>query len=408
MPELRDIEIVCVDEDAFGYATFQSHNQKVVSNRNGIFMTYLKKRHNQAYTSQTWRLARSVDGGRTFSVLFEATDPTNPPVLETDEVDNIYLARPDFVDRHAYLYRFLAEEGYARPHVTRVEKGSAGKYCMMYDRNRGQLTYFAHNNTFHAVWLDGTVRSSQTILKTGPTACLQYPQLSLDPDGTLHAAWTTNKNDEYLYTDIHYMQSGDGGKTWRKMDGTPLDLPVVADYHGPADQVNLDDEYDHHTWLSSFMVKGGKLHFVYKYAAPGDRARQHYVRYDVKTARREVDVWPEFKGDRISLSHVDGFFASRAEWPGSPLYCVLAQDGRVACLRSDDNGEGWQDHAISERRFATHEKMSNPYAIGGCREVTADGYVIGSFTDRIPDPDQVSDLTAPGAAAPVYFFKFRA
>jgi hypothetical protein len=43
----------------------------------------------------------------------------------------------------------------------------------------------------------------------------------------------------------------------------------------------------------------------------------------------------------------------------------------------------------------------------GRREVAEDGWVIGSFTDRIPDPDRIADLTAPGASAPVYFFKFR-
>jgi hypothetical protein len=408
MPGPSDIEIVCADEDAFGYATFQSHNQKVVRNRNGIFMTYLKKRFNREYTAQQWRLLRSTDGGKTFSVVFEATDATNPPVLETDEADNLYLARPDFVDRNAYLYRFLASEGYARPHISKIEKGSAGKYCMMYDRERGQLYYFAHNNTFHVVGLDGTVRRSGTIMKKGETACLQYPHLSLDLDGTLHAAWTTNKNDEYLYTDIHYMKSVDGGGTWRKMDGTPLELPVIADYHGATDQINLNDEYDYHTWLSSFMVKNGKLHFVYKYAAPGDAMREHYVRYDLKTAQREIDLWPEFKGETISLNNPDGFFASRASDPGSPLYCTLVQDGRIACLRSDDNGTTWHDHAVSSRRFGVNEKMNNPYSVGGSREVTEDGWVLGSFTDRIPNPGQIKDLTAAGMSAPVYFFRFRA
>lgn len=32
------VELVCVDDKATGYGTFQSHNQKVVSNEHGIFM----------------------------------------------------------------------------------------------------------------------------------------------------------------------------------------------------------------------------------------------------------------------------------------------------------------------------------------------------------------------------------
>jgi len=61
---------------------------------------------------------------------------------------------------------------------------------------------------------------------------------------------------------------------------------------------------------------------------------------------------------------------------------------------------------VSERRFASDEKLTNPYAIGGCREVTADGYVIGSFTDRMPVAGKIEDLTVPGSVAPVYFFRF--
>ncbi len=151
MPGLTVIETVCVDDDATPFGTFQSHNQKVMSNRNGIFMTYLKTR-NEPYTAQTWRLLRSTDGGRTFSTVYESTDATNPPVLESDEQGNIYLIRPDFVDKNAYLYRFLAQDEYAKPQISTIPKGSGGKYCMVLDPERGQLYYFVHNNTFHIIY----------------------------------------------------------------------------------------------------------------------------------------------------------------------------------------------------------------------------------------------------------------
>ncbi len=40
-PGLTAIELTLVDDEATGYATFQSHNQKVVSNRNGILVTHI-------------------------------------------------------------------------------------------------------------------------------------------------------------------------------------------------------------------------------------------------------------------------------------------------------------------------------------------------------------------------------
>jgi len=44
-------------------------------------------------------------------------------------------------------------------------------------------------------------------------------------------------------------------------------------------------------------------------------------------------------------------------------------------LVSRDNGSSWSDDAVASREF------SDNYATGGAREITADGYVIGSFTE---------------------------
>src|SRR5687768_6269868 len=108
------IELTLVDDHATGYATFQSHNQKVLANSGGVFMTHIRSR-NEAYTAQQWRLSRSTDGGRTFTTVHEATHATNPPVIETDEAGNVYLVRPDFADNHSYLYRFSPDDDYREP-----------------------------------------------------------------------------------------------------------------------------------------------------------------------------------------------------------------------------------------------------------------------------------------------------
>ena len=144
-PGVTPIQLVCVDAQATGYGTFQSHNQKVVSNRRGFFMTHIRSR-NEAYTAQSWRLSWSTNGGESFATLFAATNATSPPLLESDEAANLYVARPDFVDGHAYLYRFLARENYREAHVTRIPNGSAGKYAMVLDPNRKQLSNAGPNS----------------------------------------------------------------------------------------------------------------------------------------------------------------------------------------------------------------------------------------------------------------------
>ena len=151
---LTRIELTCIDPTATGYGTFQSHNQKVVENANGIFMTHLRSR-NEAYTAQQWRLSRSKDGGKTFTTIFEATDPTNPPVLETDSRANLYLARPDLVEGSAWLYRFAPDDDYAVPRRAKIPGAAAGKYAMFLDQMRQEIYFFSHNNSFHVLSLEG-------------------------------------------------------------------------------------------------------------------------------------------------------------------------------------------------------------------------------------------------------------
>lgn len=385
---MESIETVCVDEAGTGYGTFQSHNQKVLRTGRGYFMTHIRTR-NPGNTAQQWRLSHSPDGAR-FLTLFEAVHATNPPAIESDEDGNVYLGRPDFVDGHAYLYRFLAADGFSEPRITRIPGGGAGKVCMLYDPGRRQIYFFAHYDRFYVLGLDGTLRRSTTILAPGRNAYLQYPHLSLDSDGVLHAAWTTEKHGVYLYWDIHHMLSRDGGANWEKMDGMKLQTPVVSAEDGPTDRITLDDEFEGHTWLSNFMAKDGKLHFIYLAQSPHDR--QHYVRYDIASGRREIDLFPVFKGETITLRGLDGFFASGRS-RGSPLYCVMQTPGKaIGCLRSDDNGSSWHDHAVSSRAFI-------PYSVGGFREVTQEGMIIGSFTHETVSPDDSA------GRCPIFFLK---
>src|SRR5260370_1168877 len=114
--------------------------------------------------------------------------------------------------------------------------------------------------------MDGTERSKVELLTAGPHAYLQYPHLTLDTSGTLFAAWTTSKvvkSNVSIYHYVHAMKSVDGGKTWQALDGKSIALRAVADDTGPATIISKADEFDVHSWLSAFMAKDGKLHFVY-------------------------------------------------------------------------------------------------------------------------------------------------
>ena len=374
------IEITLVDSDATFYGTFQSHNQKVISNDNGIFMTHLRSR-NETYTAQQWRLSRSIDNGKSFTTIYEATHATNPPVLETDSLDNIYLARTDLIDDNVYLYRFSPQDDYNEPVITSIPRVGADKYSMMIDEQNQRLYFFSKYDWFNVIGLDGAIQHTVRLHRDGQIADLVYPHLSMSADGALHLAWTTQKHGVYLYWDIHHMLTPDGGVTWKNLDGTTLVPRVVTDHNGPALRITLDDEFESHTWLSNFMVKDGKVHFVY--LAQTSPNRQHYMRYDIETATREIDQQPLFQGETISLRGLDGFFASRLDQPGSTLYYVSMAGSKIGCLASDDNGSTWHDYALTDSAFPSI------YSIGGCRQITDDGYIIGSFTATGYNPPRV-------------------
>jgi hypothetical protein len=189
------------------------------------------------------------------------------------------------------------------------------------------------------------------------------------------------------------MVSRDGAASWSTLDEKPMEIPVVADEGGNAQQIILPDEFESHTWLSNLLAKDGKLHFLYM--AQTKPAREHYVRYDIRSGKEDLRIQPTFCGEKISLMGLSGFFAARSSLPNGPLYCVSRFGRRIGCLASDDNGKTWYDYAVSP-------EITNSYSIGGARELTADGHIIGSFTDQLASTSEPTD------SAHVYFFRIQA
>lgn len=387
------IELTRIDDQAIAYATFQSHNQKVVSNRHGIFLTYIRAA-TPDYLAQTWRLVQSTDHGQTFTTRLEETRATNPPVLETDRHGTLYLTRPDFQDGNAYLSRFATPE--LAPAETTLVGGSAGKFCQLLDEPRNRVFYFAHNGTFHVTGTDGEVQKTKTLLVPGPKAVTQYPHLTLGDDGTLFAAWTTNSLNEYLYRSIQAMKSADGGETWVTLDGKPLTLPIVSDDTGPTTRISRDDELDVHSWLSAFLFKQGKLHFVYW--AKTNPQRQRYLRYDAGTGKLELDQEPIFDRQTPAEPNDAGLLVTDPANPAAPLYFVSTIENRkrLACLESTDNGSNWHEFAVSDKSFP-----HRVYSIGGARSLTAAGEIIGTFTDVVA----TAQLYTEANSGTVWFFR---
>jgi hypothetical protein len=177
-------------------------------------------------------------------------------------------------------------------------------------------------------------------------------------------------------------------------------------------RITRDDEFERHTWLAAMVSHSDKLHFTYKTGAfeksgnqTGVAARQHYVRYDEASGQQELDVYPEFRGEQLVIRGSHSLLAARSAVANSPLYCVGYEAPwmtrcRLVCLASDDNGRSWYDYAVSQQQFM-------PTGLGGCRKLTEDGLIIGSFTDLV-DVDELDDLDMFADRHGIYFFKIQA
>jgi hypothetical protein len=362
-------------------ATFQSHNQKVLQTREGIFLCVMTRQDapDTGRDSCQWRILRSTDGGDSFDLAYESPilGGNKPACLEADEDGNLLAFCENARDVPNEML-FLKFQGFRNPRFLKVGPSHYGKFSMAYDR--ATRTVHAWNHYGRLFWIDPDrgVRRWMDVVQNGPHATLQYPHVFLEP-GRLHHAWTTQAPRHRW--DIHYIQSRTGGEAWQKADGTPLALPIVGDDTGPADAIVLPDELEQETWLANLLVKEDKAHFAYlayrSSVLPESTPfmnRQHYVRLDLATGRIDRNLYPEWKGERVSLNGQDGFFATR---PGAPLVHVgRANHTSIGALASRDNGETWEDLALSESLGG-----SVLYAIGGCREITEDGFVLGTFTD---------------------------
>ena len=406
------MKITEVDPDAVTSATSQSHNQKVVANAYGIFMTHIHKeqccdRRNSCMGAShskcpipkfisTWRLSRSVDGGATFKSIYEGRHGTFPPALETDSQGNIYLAHTDYFQngQNAYLMRFLARDNFRNPTIRVLTSGMGPKFAMEIDEVRGQLYFYSDSNKFFRIRLsDLAVIAKYRLTRDGTIANMHYPHFYLGENGHLYLAWTTvfltyEIDNRPPYWSIHFMRSLDGGVTWVKPNGQKLNPPIIADHNGPTDEITLADEHGVNTWLSTFIVKGDKAHFIYYVDWPVNK--EHYVRYDLASARIDRNVVP-FEGDGASIANLDGVYATRRSI--KEIFCVSKNnhtDSRIVVLKSEDNGLTWRKHALGP--------VSITHALGGSPQVTNDGYIIGSYTES-------SNFGDPTAKKIVKFFK---
>lgn len=378
---LNDVDLTSylVETNTIGYSTFQSNNQKVVHNANGIFLAY-GRTANAGYTTQTWRLSKSIDGGQTFSSLYNDDSATSAPCMETDSAGNLYLIAP-FGITDAKFYKFLASD-YTTPSVTTTLVGlTQEKYSMALDEANDRIYFTSNSNKFVALDLDGAiVTGPYTFTQNGPIAVAEYPNLQLDDDGNLYCAWTTHDASPTIYWNISWLVSRDFGVTWEKADGTPITLPVIVDSTGPCDQITRTIEQGKTTWLSSFMFANERLHAWYYLEDDDGSQQQVYVRIHPTTGAIEIRTIQPLVCNP-TIAGLDGFFVRNTYGTfASPdvLRIITTSENRyIVSGISEDNGVTWRRNKILDMNPAVDNRV---YSCGGFRQLVGGTTAYGAFT----------------------------
>ena len=339
---------------------------------------------------------RSTDGGLSFQIAYEEAYGVNPPTLETDEANNLYLIFPTENSNGTRFLKF-APGNYSSPAVnkTTTAAGSAGKFASFYDRTRGLLCHATQWGYFLVFDKSGNLTKSKRVWTTGSTGSgPSYPHLFVDEGGVIHYAMTTHDSaDAIPYETIRYLKSTNGGDNWKKMNGTSVSIPVSCDPDSSnSTQINLEDEDTLNTWLGHMHVKNGKAHFMYNTRGVTP-VRQHYMRFNATTGVREIDSYTDWGNQwgnpPIQSAEGDGLFASDPDDPAGPLFAVgrYAESStrkRLVGLVSHDNGSTWQNRAITPASGAGDISDGLLTNVGGCRTLTPDGKVIGTLAADRP------------------------
>lgn len=369
------------------YATFSSHNHKIVQNQYGIFMTYWD---GQADDLGNWKLVRSLDQGASWGTIAWESTSAKPPVLVGDVEGSVFLIWSDRRDmdkpetgRPARFRRFDPEDGFKGSSDTLIPDGASDKFTAIYDRDKGVIYYLSfmqaseYQLNFYELDRLGNVMFSRSalvvpdVMMPAPFPYPIYPHLTLAGD-RLYAAFTTTLSGGD-YRTIYYLWSDDEGRTWRSPLGQLPGPPAPGSYNGSGCQaINLPDEANTRTWLASFIEKWGELHFAYQ---ASDLGRQHYMRFGPENGSRISDTlqgWSVANAG-MSMYSLYGFFASDRD-PATPLFFVGEAQDRVVAIASDHPGATWNLHASSDPAFSGPTHL---WSTSGSPDLTRSGHILG-------------------------------
>jgi hypothetical protein len=116
-----------------------------------------------------------------------------------------------------------------------------------------------------------------------------YPQACVDERGSIHVSWVWRETPDVATNhDLCYARSDDGGRTWRRSDGTPYALPITAATAEIASPILQQRELMNQT---SMCADGQGRPIIATYFRPeGEQVPQYFVIHHDGGAWRTLQV----------------------------------------------------------------------------------------------------------------------
>ena len=116
-----------------------------------------------------------------------------------------------------------------------------------------------------------------------------YPQTCVDERGSIHVSWVWRETPNVATNhDLCYARSDDGGKTWRRSDGTPYTLPITLASAEVASAIAQRRELMNQT---SMCADGQGRPIIATYFRPeGEKVPQYFVIHHDGAAWQTVQV----------------------------------------------------------------------------------------------------------------------
>ncbi len=384
----KSFDFVSLGYSFTNYTTFSSHFQKIVVNKNGIFLSNATELHTQenGYKAH-WKILRSTDGGASFQDFYNSAERSKLPALELDLEGNILA-----VNSSSFI-KFTNSDHQNPLKVPLTDGLGYGKYSATFDKSRNRLYFCDYDGKFYRINPSDGSHDYVQVTSHGTEARLHYPYLSMDGE-TVYLGWTTTPSSGGSdYREIRYIFSEDGGNSWQAASegnvAAQLTLPIITDEHGPAPMVNLAEELGSViVWNADMLAFDSKVHFMYM--GQWSPSIQRYMRMNPQNNEREAYHSPHFGGENLSIYSNSSFFVmDKRHGKKGRLFAVGKNPGQqnIVVIASNDQGSTWYDYGISNSGIY----QNSGWNLTGHREITADGYILGMFTHNAPAEEVVGD-----------------